>query len=197
MNCRAARKRIGLWVGNDLSQSAIESLEQHIENCPKCQERAEVLLSSSDVLLAFNTETVRSPSDSVWDDVRQQIEADPRRERLRSHQLTGGLLLAAAMLLLAVLPDLLANTGSRVSRRRLGTGHGPSARVLTVLPGPDVAGTGDAGHTLAPRCRSQCCLRVLSPDRSCRSIDVPTDHRPTSCTPGGVTDNQRSILRVC
>jgi len=114
MNCRAARKRIGLWVGNDLSQSAIESLEQHIENCPKCQERAEALLSSSDVLLAFNTETVRSPSDSVWDDVRQQIEADPRRERLRSHQLTGGLLLAAAMLLLAVLPDLLATTPARV-----------------------------------------------------------------------------------
>jgi hypothetical protein len=114
MNCRAARKQIGLWVGNDLSQSAIESLEQHIENCPKCQQRAEALLSSSDVLLAFNTETVRSPSDSVWDDVRQQIEADPRRERRHSHQLTGGLLLAAAMLLLAVLPDLFATVPTRV-----------------------------------------------------------------------------------
>jgi len=114
MNCRAARKQIGLWVGNDLSQSAIESLEQHIENCPKCQERAEALLSSSDVLLAFNTETVRSPSDSVWDGVRQQIEADPRRERRRSYQLTGGLLLAAAMLLLAVLPDLFATAPARV-----------------------------------------------------------------------------------
>ncbi|MBC8290333.1 MAG: zf-HC2 domain-containing protein [Planctomycetes bacterium] len=108
MSCRTARKQIGLWVGNDLSQSAIESLEQHIENCPKCQERAEALLSSSDVLLAFNSQTVRSPSDSVWDGVRRQIEEDPRRERRRSGQITAGLFLAAAMLLIAVLPDLLA-----------------------------------------------------------------------------------------
>lgn len=108
MNCRRARKQIALWVGNDLSQSAIESLELHIENCPECQERAEALLSSSDVLLAFNSQTVRSTSDSVWDGVRQQIEDDPSRERRRSARVTGGLFLAAAMLLLAVLPDLFA-----------------------------------------------------------------------------------------
>jgi len=108
MSCRTARKQIGLWVGNDLSQSAIQSLEHHIENCPKCQERADALLLSSDVLLAFNTETVRSPSDSVWDGVRQKIEEDPRREARRSGRITGGLFLAAAMLLIAVLPDLIA-----------------------------------------------------------------------------------------
>lgn len=108
MNCRTAKKQIPLWVGNDLSQSAIQSLEQHIENCPKCQEHAEALLSSSEVLLAFNSQTGHSPSDSVWDGVRQQIEENPRREVRRSGQITAGLFLAAAMLLIAVLPDLLA-----------------------------------------------------------------------------------------
>lgn len=114
MSCRAARKQIALWVGDDLSQSAIESLEKHIENCSECQERSEALLSSSEILLAFNTQTARSPSDSVWDGVREEIEADPRRERRRSHQVTGGLLLSAALLLLAVLPDLFATPPARV-----------------------------------------------------------------------------------
>lgn len=136
MNCRTARKQIALWVGNDLSQSAIESLEHHIENCPKCQERAEALLSSSDVLLAFNTETVRSPSDSVWDGVRQKIEEDPRREARRSGRITGGLFLAAAMLLIAVLPDLIATP-----------------------PAPSVSGYGVDEGSFAPKV-------ILSPDYS-------------------------------
>lgn len=132
MNCRTAKKQIALWVGNDLSQSAIESLEHHIENCPKCQDRAEALLSSSDVLLAFNTETVRSPSDSVWDGVRQKIEEDPRRDTRRSGQITGALFLAAAMLLIAVLPDLIATPPSPSI-----TGQGVDAFAPKVIMSPD------------------------------------------------------------
>jgi hypothetical protein len=132
MNCRTARKQIALWVGNDLSQSAIESLEHHIENCPKCQERAEALLSSSDVLLTFNTETVRSPSDSVWDRVREKIEEDPRREARRSGRMTGGLFLAAAMLLIAVLPDLIATPPTPSIH-----GHGVEAFTPKGIKSPD------------------------------------------------------------
>ena len=114
VSCRVARKQIPLWVGYDLSQSAVESLEDHIENCSGCQEHAEVLLSSSEVLLAFNSETARSSSDSVWDGVRLKIGEDPQRERRRSRQLSGGLLLAAVLLLLAVLPDFFATAPVRV-----------------------------------------------------------------------------------
>ena len=101
-------------------------------NCPKCQERAEALLSSSDVLLTFNTETVRSPSDSVWDPVRQKIEEDPRREARRSGRMTGGLFLAAAMLLIAVLPDLIATPPTPSIH-----GHGVEAFTPKGIMSPD------------------------------------------------------------
>jgi len=103
-----ARKQIPLWVGDDLSQSVVESLEDHIENCPECQQHAEVLLSSSEILLAFNSETARSSSDSVWDGVRLKIGEDRQPDRGHSRQWAGGMLLVAALLLLAVLPDFSA-----------------------------------------------------------------------------------------
>jgi hypothetical protein len=113
VSCRAARKQIPLWVGYDLSQSAVESLELHIENCPECQEYAEVLLSSSEVLLAFNSETARPSSDSVWDGVRLKIKGDRQCESRRSLHLSAGLLVAAMLLLLAVLPDFFATVPVR------------------------------------------------------------------------------------
>lgn len=37
MNCRRAQTDIALWAGNDLSESDCQSLQRHLEACPKCR----------------------------------------------------------------------------------------------------------------------------------------------------------------
>jgi len=38
MNCRRAQTDIALWAGNDLSEIDCQSLQRHLEVCPKCRD---------------------------------------------------------------------------------------------------------------------------------------------------------------
>ena len=114
MNCRTARQSIALWVGNDLSQPSVVELEAHLESCEDCQQHAENLLSSSSVLLAYNSQSLERKRKSVWPNVRRQLPDRPdvcTSNRWLSVQTVAAVAVVSAALLLAVVPDYVASPG--------------------------------------------------------------------------------------
>ncbi|MHC4875996.1 MAG: anti-sigma factor [Planctomycetota bacterium] len=116
MNCKFAREMIALWVGNDLTPAEAEAVNEHVEDCPDCQQHVEALLNSSDVLVAFNAATLQTHRDSVWPQLEQQIAQsatepsptlNPRRSVLRS---LGMASVAALSFCVAILPDYLRDS---------------------------------------------------------------------------------------
>lgn len=109
MNCRFAREMIALWVGNDLTQAEAESVSEHVDECPDCQQHVEAMMNSSDVLETFKSATVKSKHDSVWPELEARLTTpasglSSRRSRsvLRS---VGMLSVAALTFAIAILPD--------------------------------------------------------------------------------------------
>ncbi len=50
MNCQDIDKRLDAWVDGELSASAVDRLTHHLENCPACRYRAQVLREMVDAL---------------------------------------------------------------------------------------------------------------------------------------------------
>ncbi len=116
MNCKFAREMIALWVGNDLTPAEAEPVNEHVEDCPDCQQHVEALLNSSDVLVAFNAATLQTRHDSVWPKLEQQIAQsttgqgqNTRRSVLRS---LGMASIAALSFCIAILPDYLRDNAT-------------------------------------------------------------------------------------
>jgi hypothetical protein len=110
MNCTIARQQIALWVGDDLSHSAVTSLITHVDNCSPCHEFREELLHSTDVLATFNTQSLpERKSDSVWNAVKEQLPSQvPERSRRGRFmvQVVAPLTVVAALVFLALMPPL-------------------------------------------------------------------------------------------
>lgn len=109
MNCRFAREMIALWVGNDLTQAEAESVSEHVDECPDCQQHVEAMMNSSDVLETFKSATVKSKHDSVWPELEARLakpvsgfSSRQSRSMLRS---VGMLSVAALTFAVAILPD--------------------------------------------------------------------------------------------
>jgi hypothetical protein len=102
---------IALWVGNDLSPSDIASVEAHVIDCVECQGQVEKLMSSSDILASFNSDSPRNPNDSVWPGLKQQLPVRRSGTELRSG-LSRSFVLAVSILTasvaVAILPDYFA-----------------------------------------------------------------------------------------
>ena len=110
MNCRTARQKIRLLVGDDLSQNEIEPVQEHIAECAPCRQHVEELLSSSDVLVAYNAESLSQPQKSVWPNIAEQLPARPASPQRSGWNLPQPLLVAAAAAVImaaGILPDLL------------------------------------------------------------------------------------------
>lgn len=83
MNCKRARLEIALWVGNDLDEASVESLQRHIAECSPCRNHWEKLRSchqrlKSPSLLSdesLSRGAVKSMHDSVWPDLLVRLPA--------------------------------------------------------------------------------------------------------------------------
>ena len=69
MKCRTARQKIRLLIGNDLAQNEIEPVREHIAECDPCQQHAEDMLDSSDILTSYSGEVLLQRKTSVWESV--------------------------------------------------------------------------------------------------------------------------------
>lgn len=110
MNCKIARQQIALWVGDDLSLVAVTSLISHVDSCPSCGEFREKLRHSTDVLDAFNSQSLpERKSDSVWNAVREQLPSQVPERAPRGRfvvQVVAPVGVAAALVFLAIMPPM-------------------------------------------------------------------------------------------
>jgi hypothetical protein len=111
MNCKTARQQIALWVGDDLGNSAVASLEAHVDDCQPCNDYREALLRSTDVLDTFNSQSLpERKSDSVWNAVRKELPSQLPETAPRGRfmvQVVAPIMVAAALIFLALMPPLV------------------------------------------------------------------------------------------
>lgn len=109
MNCRTARKQIALLVGDDLSQPEAAELMVHLRACPECAENRREMGASSGVLSACNDEPVRRDHESLWPDVRANLQVmeayQPPRRRLAPGSVMA-VAVAVCVTFAAIAPDL-------------------------------------------------------------------------------------------
>lgn len=115
MNCRTARRKIRLLVGNDLSQNDIEPVQEHIAECVPCRQHVEDMLDSSDVLVTHSAEALSQRKTSVWESVVEQLPPQPETTTVpERRQIRRSILMVAAVVVITaigVLPDLIPNAG--------------------------------------------------------------------------------------
>ena len=111
MNCTIARQQIALWVGDDLSQSAVMSLTSHVDNCSSCHEYREELFHSTDVLVTFNSQSLPDRKrDSVWSAVKEQLPSQVSERASRGRfmvQVVAPLMVVAGLVFLAIMSPLV------------------------------------------------------------------------------------------
>lgn len=110
MNCRKARRKIPLLVGNDLCPVEAEPVEDHIAACDSCQRHVEDLLNSSDALMVYSADALNQRKTSVWNNVAEQL---PERPETPSGMRPGtqSILMVAAVLgimALGILPEFVS-----------------------------------------------------------------------------------------
>lgn len=103
MNCKQAHDDIALYVGNDLSDTAVQRLERHLAQCPSCKkhyqnmsESWKMLRESGDQLL------VSSLHDSVWPDVSVQLAKNHRERHKFNGWIPATAVLAASFIIFLV-----------------------------------------------------------------------------------------------
>jgi len=112
MNCRTARRKTALLVGDDLNQTEAAELTAHLRGCADCEAHHQELLASAEVLVACNGNPVRRDRESIWPDVRASVEIMETEHAHRRRFSSSGLMVAAAcVVVVAVLPELARFSG--------------------------------------------------------------------------------------
>jgi len=114
MNCRIARRRIPLLIGNDLSPKEAEPVEEHVADCDSCQRHVEDLLNSSDALMVYGAEALNQRKTSVWNNVSEQLPERPETPARTRSGVQSVLMVAAVLgiMALGILPDVIARNQS-------------------------------------------------------------------------------------
>ena len=90
MNCKQAKSEIALWAGNDLDDSALQGLQDHLDECPCCSSHWARMKQTVDLLHRGTEEELpREYVGSVWPEVAAQIAV--RRESLLMTRFNGWL----------------------------------------------------------------------------------------------------------
>jgi len=114
MNCRTARRKTALLVGEDLGPKEAAALTAHLRGCAGCESHHQNLLASADVLVACNGNSVRRDRESIWPDVRANVEVMETAKASRRRFSSSGLMVAAVtacVLAVAVAPELFRFAG--------------------------------------------------------------------------------------
>ncbi len=108
MNCRTARKKTALLVGDDLSQTEGAELTAHLRGCANCESHHQNLLVSVGVLGACNGNPARRDRESIWPDVRASVEIMETAQVPRRHFSSSGLMavvVTACVVAVALAPE--------------------------------------------------------------------------------------------
>jgi hypothetical protein len=87
MNCKQARGKLALLIGNDLDVSAIAEVQKHVSQCAGCRERLQRLSSCLEVLQVPAAGTFLGDGESLWPRISVRLASPTAGQK--PHRLSG------------------------------------------------------------------------------------------------------------
>src|ERR1700677_1853985 len=87
MNCKQARGKLALLIGNDLDVSAIAEVQKHVIQCAGCRERLQRLSSCLEVLQVPAAATFLGDGESLWPRISVRLASPTAGQK--PHRLSG------------------------------------------------------------------------------------------------------------
>jgi hypothetical protein len=87
MNCKQAKEKLALLIGNDLDASAIAEVQKHLVQCAGCREHLQRLSSCLEVLQVPAAGAFHADGESLWPRISVRLASPSAGQR--PHRLSG------------------------------------------------------------------------------------------------------------
>ena len=87
MNCKQAKERIALLIGNDLDASAVGEVQKHLGQCAGCREHLQRLSSCLEVLQVPAAGAFQADGESLWPRISVRLASPTAGQK--PHRLSG------------------------------------------------------------------------------------------------------------
>jgi hypothetical protein len=87
MNCKQAKERLALLIGNDLDASAVGEIQKHLGQCAGCREHLQRLSSCLEVLQVPVAGAFHADGESLWPRISVRLASPSAGQR--PHRLSG------------------------------------------------------------------------------------------------------------
>jgi hypothetical protein len=87
MNCKQARGKLALMIGNDLDVSAVGDVQKHLRQCTGCRQHLQQLSSCLEVLQVPAAGVFPAEGESLWPRISVRLAAPAAGQR--PHRLSG------------------------------------------------------------------------------------------------------------
>lgn len=87
MNCKQARGKLALMIGNDLDVSAVGNVQKHLSQCADCRQHLQQLTSCLEVLQVPAAGVFPAEGESLWPRISVRLASPSAGQR--PHRLSG------------------------------------------------------------------------------------------------------------
>src|SRR5580700_7875268 len=87
MNCKQAKEKLALLIGNDLDASAVGEIQKHLGQCAGCREHLQQLSSCLEVLQVPAAGAFRADGESLWPRISVRLASPSAGQK--PHRLSG------------------------------------------------------------------------------------------------------------
>jgi hypothetical protein len=87
MNCKQAKGKLALLIGNDLDASAVSEIQKHLGQCAGCREHLQRLSSCLEVLQVPAAGAFRADGESLWPRISVRLASSSAGQK--PHRLSG------------------------------------------------------------------------------------------------------------
>jgi hypothetical protein len=87
MNCKQAKEKVALLIGNDLDASAVGEVQKHLGQCAGCREHLQQLSSCLEVLQVPAASAFRVEGESLWPQISVRLASPSAGQK--PHRLNG------------------------------------------------------------------------------------------------------------
>jgi hypothetical protein len=87
MNCKQARAKVALMIGNDLDASAVGDVQKHLAQCAGCREHLQRLSSCLEVLQVPAAGAFQADGESLWPRISVRLASQTAGQK--PHRLSG------------------------------------------------------------------------------------------------------------
>jgi hypothetical protein len=87
MNCKQARGKLALMIGNDLDVSAVGNVQKHLSQCADCREHLQQLSSCLEALQVPSAGVFPAEGESLWPRISTRLASPTAGQK--PHRLSG------------------------------------------------------------------------------------------------------------